>query len=391
MKRPTTQRRRVALAIAVSGGTPPDEFRIFTAGVVDTTKGKFTFDDVAAKSVMAEYEAHGIDLMIDYDHASLASISLDPAESGKAAGWFKLELRNGELWATSVRWAPPAAEALSQSEWRFISPAFSTDDEGRITSVLNVAITNLPATRQLQPLMAASITTLGENAMTLEEFMKVCKALGLDMTMSLDDAMAKIKGEPTADPAEPDADDAPSADPAVAAGAAPAPANEPRDKNQKPEDVAASVSRFMRLSGKTDILAALAEAEVWRTSHLTLETERQVLASERLVLEAAERRKGCVELVTLAGRKPATVWANDAATEPKSYLSSMPLKDFRVMVADAIKANGKQSTPRDGIQPGAEIVAANGLTASELAACKRSGCTPEAFLALKSQRDTVTA
>src|SRR5690606_21758833 len=96
----------------------------------------------------------------------------DPAQAGKAAGWFELEVRNGELWAVNVRWTPPAAEALRRKEWRFMSPAFSTDDEGRITSLLNVALTNLPATRRLEPLMAASIPALGDQPMLDAETVK---------------------------------------------------------------------------------------------------------------------------------------------------------------------------------------------------------------------------
>jgi phage I-like protein len=330
---------------------------------------------------MDEYVKHGIDLMIDYDHASLASLSLDPAQTGKAAGWFNLELRSGELWAVNVRWTPQAAAQLRAKEWRFMSPAFSTDD-GRVASLLNVAITNLPATRQLEPLMAASITALGDSAMTLEEFMKVCKALGLDMTMSLDDAMAKIKGEST-DPSEPDADD--SAPVAAAADAGPVPPKQ----DDKPEAVAASLARFMRLSGKASFLDALSEAEAWRSSHIKLETETQKLAAERAVLEAAERRKGCVELVTLASRAPATVWADDKCSAPKAYLSAMPIADFREFVADAIKASSGSAAvrpPASGV-----AVSASGpvqLTAAQAAICAETGCDPSVFANLSTLRDS---
>jgi hypothetical protein len=41
-------------ALSVDGSTePPTEFRIFTAGKVDTWKGSFQFDDRAAEDVMA--------------------------------------------------------------------------------------------------------------------------------------------------------------------------------------------------------------------------------------------------------------------------------------------------------------------------------------------------
>ena len=138
-----------------AGSALPTEFKIFSSGKVETTKGTFIFDAAAAKSVMAEYQAHAIDLMIDYDHASISPLSLDPSMSGKAAGWFQLAVRNGELWAIGVRWTPGAAAQLRAKEWRYMSPAFATEAT-RITSLLNVAITNLPATRRLEPLMAAN-------------------------------------------------------------------------------------------------------------------------------------------------------------------------------------------------------------------------------------------
>jgi phage I-like protein len=124
---------------------------------------------------MADYAAHGIDIMLDYDHASLDTNSApDPAQAGKAAGWCSLEVRNGELWAVNVRWTEPAAEALRRKEWRFMSPAFTADASGRILSLINVAITNLPATRRLEPLMAAS---RGETNMSPDLAKKALDAL----------------------------------------------------------------------------------------------------------------------------------------------------------------------------------------------------------------------
>ncbi len=321
-----------------NGDTPPSEFCIFTAGTVDTSKGRFVFDADAAATVMAEYTAHGIDLMIDYDHASLASLTLDPAQTGKAAGWFNLELRAGSLWAVNVRWTPPAAAALSRKEWRFMSPAFSTDD-GHITALLNVAITNLPATRQLQPLVAAS----KGSGMTLEEFAKVCKALGIEPTTSLEDAMKKIQGggDGDAEDAPPPAGDG-GADESTEMAAPPPPlAADAPPAEEKKADVAASASRLLRLTGADSFGAAVEAVETWRASHLELETERQKLAAERATLEASERREGCRKLVVQASRAPATVWADDSAKAPKKYLAAMAIADFRDYVADAIKANGK--------------------------------------------------
>ena len=385
--------------LSIPGDQPPTEFCIFKAGTIETTKGSFTFDAKAAAAVMADYQEHGIDLMIDYDHASLSGMAVDPALSGKAAGWFNLELRGGELWAVNVRWTEPASDALKRKEWRFMSPAFHSED-GRITSLLNVALTNLPATRRLDPLMAASLKALGGYAMTLEQFLAVCKALKLDMTMPLADAMKIIRGEAVdTPPAKPNPEDAPppagdggaddAKEPPAAAGAKPMPAAD-APKDDKPEEVAASVSRLMRLTGVRSFVAAIDMVDTWRGSHLKLESETQKLAQERAVLESAERRKGCVDLVVVAGRAPATVWADDKAEKPKPYLAQMSIANFREYVSDALKACGK-APPKTPAPPVAGATDAHGLDERELNICKEQNCEPAVFAELKKRRAAHTA
>ena len=145
---------RDIVALADGSRDPPNAFRIFRKGANETTKGVFLFDDASAAHVMEGFQRHGADVPIDYEHKMLDWLA--PAEDMKAAGWFVPELRDGELWATNVRWTSKAAAALREGEWRYISPAFVTDEEGRITSLINVALTNLPATHQLEALVAAS-------------------------------------------------------------------------------------------------------------------------------------------------------------------------------------------------------------------------------------------
>lgn len=363
-----------ALSVAVPDGVPPAEFRIFTAGQVETVKGSFVFDELAAAMVMSEYRAHGIDLMVDYDHAALGSVA-DPALAGRAAGWFEIELRGGELWAVNVRWTAPAAEALRQKEWRFMSPAFTTDESGKITSLLNVALTNLPATRKLEPLVAAS-GTYGET-MTADLMQRALDAIANNDL----EAMAAILKE--------------FVTMAATGEAAPASPSDSSSTDAAPADTAvvAAASRLVRLTGKANIVAALEEAEVWRASHLELETERQKLATERALLEAAERRRGCVELVTLAGRAPATVWSDDTASQPKRYLASMPIADFREYVADAVRASGSKRAPKAPVAAstssgtGKEFQTPTGpvmLSAREIAECEQVGAKPEIYAANKA-------
>jgi phage I-like protein len=144
---------RIGLSIAVDGDALPSEFRLFKAGENLTTKGVFLFDAKAADLVMAAWKAYGNDLAIDLEH-----LALDPdarAYDPDARGWFKLAVRDGELWAVDVKWAPDGARRLSEKTQRYISPAFCTDDDNRVIEIVNVALVAMPATHSTPALVAA--------------------------------------------------------------------------------------------------------------------------------------------------------------------------------------------------------------------------------------------
>jgi len=149
------------------GDDPPREFLIFPRGVMMTSKGAYLLDDSAVELILAAYQQHGMDrLPIDYDHGMLAN--KPSAESSQAAGWFVPAMRDGGLYATDVQWTPKAMAMLKSREFRHYSPAFDVeagDDvdamyQGemvrarRISRLVNVALTNLPATREQIPLVA---------------------------------------------------------------------------------------------------------------------------------------------------------------------------------------------------------------------------------------------
>lgn len=133
---------------------PPTEFKIFPMGVVSSLKGEFLFDDRAAGMVMAAAQDHGVDFTIDYDHHTLHTSNGVKAIS---AGWFNLALRDDGLYAVNVSWTPDADKHLRAGEYRYFSPLFNWDDgSGRITSLINNALTNTPAIDGLEALVAAS-------------------------------------------------------------------------------------------------------------------------------------------------------------------------------------------------------------------------------------------
>lgn len=148
-----------ALAIGASGELPT-EIRLFARGVNQTEKGPFLFDEEAARRVMAHYLARGVDVMFDLDHRSTDPDA--PNYDGDARGWGKLEVRNGELWATGVTWTADGAARLTEKRQRYVSPYLGweelPDGQRRIVEIVNVAICANPATHDAPALVAASKT-----------------------------------------------------------------------------------------------------------------------------------------------------------------------------------------------------------------------------------------
>ncbi len=140
---------------ADAAGAPPTEFRIFRAGINDSTKGEFLFDEQAAQLVIADFQRGGVDMIADLEHLSLDSDS--PNFDPDARAHFRLEVRNGELWACGVSWTPDGQRRLAEKTQRYISPVVKRDkDTKRVLAIRNVALVAQPATYEAQPLVAAS-------------------------------------------------------------------------------------------------------------------------------------------------------------------------------------------------------------------------------------------
>lgn len=156
----------------------PTEFRVFKAGENATSKGVFLFDQKAAADTMAAFHTWGVDLMVDLNHDAV----LDGAarsDSSDARGWFRLELRGGDLWAVDVRWTPDGERRLREKTQRYISPYFCHDADGRICEVINVAMVAMPATHEAPALVAASRGARASAGALTE----VCKALIVRMVL----------------------------------------------------------------------------------------------------------------------------------------------------------------------------------------------------------------
>lgn len=323
------------LALEV-GGAPPSEFRLFVAGWNETENGRFLFDEDAAASVMAAYEQWGVELAIDLDHAMLEPFAPPEPTARDARGWFRIELRAGDLWAVNVRWTADGAARLTERRQRYVSPAFCFDPESRrITKIVNCAITALPATHNTPALMAASARGDEMDLATQIRQARDAATAG-DMAACielLDAALASSE----LDVEDPEVVASDSEQPKKPAKGAPKPQG---------ENAHVAVTRLMRLTQTQSYGALVSEVERFRQSHLELERERNVFASERAAMDRAERRRLYARLVVDAGWTPAQVWADSTATDAKTFLSSLNLEGLRAYVEDAVKAN-----PNKGMRP----------------------------------------
>lgn len=178
-------KQMLRLVKASSGSrTPPTEFRIWAYGQVRTSKGDALLTRAAARKILADRAQQDADVMIDWEHEALDEGITGPRV---AAGWCNLEARADGLWAVNVRWTPKAAEVLSTAEYRYFSPAYFVDKRTReITALINIALTNIPATKNIRPLVAAGRMTKPNAATTVTRNAKM-KNFGAKLSQHMKD------------------------------------------------------------------------------------------------------------------------------------------------------------------------------------------------------------
>ncbi len=127
-------------------GGPPTAFRIWKAGANVTDHGPTLFTDRSAKMLLEEQARRGNRYSFDINHLALNKEA--PLESQRSVGWFDIDVRNGELWAVNCEFADFVRDGLTKEPpaWKYHSPAYDVTEDGEVISLLNIAITNTPAT-----------------------------------------------------------------------------------------------------------------------------------------------------------------------------------------------------------------------------------------------------
>ena len=133
-------------------------------GEVRSLVGTWLMDQEAAATVIAAFDRHGTDVVIDYDHGSEGGAYSPPDGVAKAAGWIT------KLWfdptlglLAFVKWNATARDLIRSDEFRYLSPALIVRLSDRRPVVLkSVALTNTPAMPNTEQVAASRKTLLLE-------------------------------------------------------------------------------------------------------------------------------------------------------------------------------------------------------------------------------------
>ena len=345
--------RRIFLsttALDPTGDALPTEARLFKAGLNTSEKGDVVLDEEALARVLDRFQTQGVDLMIDLQHDSIDGATLVARDNAAdAMGWAQLEGRNGELWLTQIKWSSEGERRLRARLQRYLSPAFTVDEQDRPTEMINVALCSMPATHDAQALVAAT-KILGKLPMDPEQVKKALEAIkngDSEAALGLLEAMVAS----AAGGAEP-ASDEPSPDDAALA--------EVPDEEPPPEEDEA-MSALCALTGTDSPAAAVAAA----LEKLTASQKASELAL------AKERQDLVARLVQLRAETPATAWEDPKTRLPVKRLADEPLESLkgRVKALSAVRtpaAPEPPSTPAAGELTASQKHFAKGLTPEQL-------------------------
>lgn len=132
-------------ATAATEGKAPEWVELIPAGptVLGRDGRTWLFDDLAQRLVLDAFTSRGIDLAVDWEHAS--EILAPSGQPAPASGWVdQLEIRDGALWG-HIAWTPTAAAQVATREYRFLSPVFDYDlTFMRISRMVSIGLTNKP-------------------------------------------------------------------------------------------------------------------------------------------------------------------------------------------------------------------------------------------------------
>lgn len=125
-------------------------------GVVRSVQGDFVLDAEAAKQVIGQFLAHGVDVPVDWEHQTLGESYSSPDGRAPAAGWIKgIVYEKGTGLIGLVEWTRKAADAIAENSYRYLSPVLVLRKKTKkVIALHSVALTNKPAIVGMQPVTA---------------------------------------------------------------------------------------------------------------------------------------------------------------------------------------------------------------------------------------------
>lgn len=181
----------IAAAEAVSAEKSGTWMRLMPSGTFSARDGRGPFtsgDQASMEAIVARTKAHlgATEMMVDYDHQVL-STGKDGGATAKAAGWIKdYQVRPDGIYGL-VDWTEAAAAAIEAKEYRYLSPLFGTDKQGRVVRFANIALLNMPAI-DLEAIAAGAKLNLSKGP-TMDP---ILEALGLAEGATEADALSAI-------------------------------------------------------------------------------------------------------------------------------------------------------------------------------------------------------
>jgi phage I-like protein len=178
---------------APSDGAETSRVLLLPMGEIITRDGRrFTLDAARAADVVAASVAYAGQRAIpcDYDHQLVFAVGKQAAGTAPASGW----IETASLAVTpagiegEVTWTAAARERLRSREYRYLSPSFTHDKTGAVTSIRYLSLVNDPAIDTLPAVAATEASTLE----TPVNYAKIAAALGLSAEASEEDILAAL-------------------------------------------------------------------------------------------------------------------------------------------------------------------------------------------------------
>jgi phage I-like protein len=152
--------------------------------------------DIAARAIAAT-TAMKNPPVIDYEHQTLRKE--ENGQPAPAAGWMRgFAWREGKGLFATVELTQRAKQYIADGEYRFVSPVFTYDPTGAVTSIRMAALTNTPAIDGMEPLALRAAATFGHHLHEDTSMKKLIPALvaislfGLAADATEDQAVAAL-------------------------------------------------------------------------------------------------------------------------------------------------------------------------------------------------------